>query len=132
MGIGRQQAEQTMKMLRFLLFALAISPFAVGAAAAAERHVKANPADRAKNCNIYGAGFVYVPGADLCMKIGGWARAQASGGSGRVNWGALNSAPNDRGGNTTVGARGYVTTDVREQTGYGTVRAYLSVGADHQ
>jgi hypothetical protein len=117
-----------MKMLRFLLFALTISPLAVGTAAAAERHVKAQAADGAKHCSTYGAGFVYVPGADLCVKIGGWARAQVSGGSGPVNWGALNEAPNGRTGNTAAGATGHVTTDVREQTGYGTVRAYLSVG----
>jgi hypothetical protein len=113
-----------MKTLRFLLFALAVSPLSVSAAAAAERHVKVN-ADGTKNCSAYGAGFVNVPGTDLCVKIGGWARAQASGGSsGHVNWGALNTTSS-----AAAGASGYVTTDVRAQTGYGTVRAYMSVGA---
>jgi hypothetical protein len=120
------------KVLHALL-GVAISLLAVGGAAAAERHVKANQADQAKKCSIYGAGFRYVPGADVCMKVGGWVRAEAGGGRGQVNWGALNANPNDRAtGNAAVGARGYLTTDVREQTGYGTVRAYLSVGADHQ
>lgn len=115
-------------MRQALLLAVVVSLLAIGGAAAAERQVRAAPAD--KKCSIYGAGFRYVPGADLCMKIGGWVRAQAGGDSGHVNWGALNANPSDRGtGSASAGARGYVTTDVRKQTGYGTVRAYLSVGA---
>jgi hypothetical protein len=122
-----------MKTLQALLLAAAISLPAVVSAAAAERRAQANPTNNAKKCSTYGAGFRYVPGTDVCVKIGGWVRAQVSGGSsGHVNWGALNSAPIGATGNVAAGARGYVTTDVREQTGYGTVRTYLSVGADHQ
>jgi hypothetical protein len=116
-----------MKSLQTLLCGLTAVLVAAGAASAAEQHAKANPAHHAKNCSVYGAGFRYLPGTDTCMKIGGWARAQAS--SGGVNWGALNSNP---AANNTMKARGYITTDVRKQTEYGTVRAYLSVGASHQ
>jgi hypothetical protein len=116
-----------MKSLQTLLFGVAAGLLATGAAAAAEQHAKAKPAGHAKNCSVYGAGFQYVPGADFCMKIGGWARAEASGGG--VNWGALNGNP---AANSAMRARGYITTDVRQQTEYGTVRAYVSVGANHQ
>jgi hypothetical protein len=120
-----------MKSLQILLFGVAAGLLAIGAASAAEQHAKGNPAGHAKNCSAYGAGFHYVPGADLCMKIGGWARAEASGGG--VNWGALSGNPGDgAAANDAMRARGYVTTDVREQTEYGTVRAYVSVGATHQ
>jgi hypothetical protein len=61
------------------------------------------------------------------MKIGGWTHAEAS--SGDVNWNAPNSNPAS---DSAPRARGYVTTDVRKQTEYGTVRAYVSVGASHQ
>ncbi len=116
-----------MKSLQTLLCGVAAGLLAIGAAAAAEQHAKGSPARHAKNCSVYGAGFRYVPGAGLCMKIGGWARAEASGGG--VNWGALNGNP---AANNTMRARGYITTDVRKQTEYGTVRAYISVGASHQ
>jgi hypothetical protein len=121
-----------MKVLQALLFGAVAGLLATGPATAAERHVKAQAADHDKECSAYGPGFHYVPGADLCMKVGGWVRAEAGGGRG-LNWGALNGNPNDRStGNAGVGARGYLTTDVREQTQYGTVRGYLSVGANHQ
>jgi Porin subfamily len=114
-----------MKRLQVLLFAAALGLPAAGAAVAAEQHA-------VKGCSKYGPGFRYVPGTDVCVKIGGWARAEAGGG-GAINWGALNSNPGDRTtANTAVGARGYLTTDVRKQTDYGAVRAYLSVGASHQ
>lgn len=121
-----------MKRLQALLFGIAAGLLAVGAASAAEQHAKGNPADQAKNCSAYGVGFHSVPGGDLCMKIGGSVRAEASGGS-NVNWGALNSNPGDRPmGHAAVRARGNLTTDIRQQTDYGTVRAYVSVGATHQ
>jgi hypothetical protein len=119
-----------MKSLQTLFFGIVAVLLAIGTALAAEQQTKGNPANHAKNCSAYGAGFRYVPGANLCMKIGGWAEATGGGG---VNWGALNSNPaNHAGANDAMRARGYVTTDVREQTEYGTVRAYVSVGATHQ
>lgn len=122
-----------MKMCQALVLGVAVGLVAVSGAAAAERHVSPQTADQAKKCSTYGAGFLYIPGADLCMKVGGWVRAQAGTGSGRVNWGALNANPGSlAAGNASVGTSGYVTTDIREQTGYGTFRAYLSVGAKHQ
>ena len=33
---------------------------------------KALPNARAKSCSIYGDGFVYAPGTDTCIKIGGF------------------------------------------------------------
>ncbi len=116
-----------MKSLQTLLIAVAAALLAVGAAYAAEQHAKGKPAGHVKNCSAYGAGFRYVPGADVCMKIGGWTRAEASSG---VNWGALNGNPAATSGATR--ARAYITTDVRKQTEYGTVRTYFSVGATHQ
>lgn len=121
-----------MRVLQAVLLASTAGFLAADTAAAAERHAKAQSADDVRHCGAFGPGFHYVPGTDACIKVGGWARAEAGGGSG-VNWGALNGNPNNRtSGNAAVGARGYVTTDVREQTEYGTVRAYLSVGVDHQ
>jgi hypothetical protein len=33
---------------------------------------KSLPARRTKPCSMYGAGFVYVPATDACVKIGGY------------------------------------------------------------
>jgi hypothetical protein len=117
-----------MKILQTLLFGCAAALVAVSAAQAAELHGNAK-VDHAKSCSHYGAGFRQVPGSDLCMKIGGWVRTEATThGNGNINWDALNA--NDRATSTT--ARGYITTDVRQESGYGTVRGYVSVGVNRQ
>jgi hypothetical protein len=39
---------------------------------------KALPAARMKSCSLYGDGFVYVPGTDSCIKIGGYVTLEGS------------------------------------------------------
>jgi hypothetical protein len=117
-----------MRGFQALAFGCAVACLAISAAQAAELHGKTRPLGQAKNCSVYGAGFRRVPGSDLCMKVGGWVRAQSSGQSGGVNWHALNAPAT---GTTAGSASGYITTDVRQPTAYGPFRAYLSVGAKH-
>ena len=83
-----------------------------------------------KICSLYGVGFYYVPGTDMCIKIGGWVRAEyAYGDNGNFAWGWANGNVNNRTtNNSTWRARGYITADARNQTEYGTVRGYLAVG----
>jgi hypothetical protein len=84
-----------------------------------------------KICSLYGAGFYYMPGTDLCIKIGGWVRAEALYGNvnGSLTWGPFNGNANNRvTTNEVFRARGYITADVRNQTEYGTVRGYIAVG----
>jgi len=118
-----------MRNFQALILGCAVAWLATGAVQAADLHGKTRPLGQTKSCSAYGAGFQRVPGTDTCMKIGGWVRAQSSGHSGGVNWKALNEA-----GTATpaASASGYLTTDVRKPTGYGTIRAYLSVGANHE
>jgi hypothetical protein len=118
-----------MKNFQTLALGCAVACLTIGTAQAAELHGKTRPLNQAKNCSVYGAGFRRVPGSDLCMKIGGWVRGQSTVHGGGVNWRALNEAAT---GTTAASASGYLTTDVRKPTGYGTFRAYLSVGAHHQ
>ncbi len=70
-----------------------------------------------------------MPGTDLCIKVGGWVRGEVVyGGNGNMVWGPFNANANNRTtNNTTFRSRGYITTDVRSQTEYGTVRSYMSV-----
>jgi len=83
-----------------------------------------------KICSLYGVGFYYIPGTDMCIKIGGWVRAEyAYGANGNFAWGWANGNFNNRTTNNSEWrARGYITADAREQTEYGTVRGYLAVG----
>ena len=83
-----------------------------------------------KICSLYGVGFYYIPGTDMCIKLGGWVRAEyAYGDNGSITWGWANNNVNNRTTNNgTWRSRGYITADAREQTEYGTVRGYLAVG----
>jgi porin-like protein len=115
-----------MRSFQTLVLGCAVAGLAMNTAQAGELHGKIRPLGQAKSCRAYGTGFQQVPGSDLCIKIGGWVRAQSGAHSGGVNWKALNGT-----GATAGSASGYITTDVRKPTGYGTVRAYVSVGANH-
>ena len=84
-----------------------------------------------KVCSLYGAGFYYIPGTDVCLKLGGFLRTEwnihANGSFATFFSGgnALQTRTEDK---YITRARGYITTDVREQTSYGTLRAYLAAG----
>ncbi len=119
-----------MKMVKSLLLGSAAGLVAVAGAQAADLPVKAKPVQYVKICSLYGVGFYYIPGTDMCLKIGGWVRAEyAYGDNGNMTWGPFNANNNDRGtNNSTWRARGYITADARNQTEYGTVRGYIAVG----
>ena len=55
-----------------------------------------------KVCSLYGAGFYYMPGTDLCIKIGGWVRAEMAEGqiNGSMTWGPYAGSANNR--NTSI------------------------------
>ena len=92
--------------------------------------VKAKPVEYVKICSLYGVGFYYIPGTDMCIKIGGWVRAEYGwGNNGNFTWGWANGNVNNRTtNNSDFRARGYITADARSQTEYGTVRGYIAVG----
>jgi hypothetical protein len=120
-----------MKMVKSLLLGSAAALVAVTAGQAADLPVKAKPVEYVKVCSLYGAGFYYMPGTDMCIKIGGWVRTEFV--YGQVNnsltWGPFNGNSNNRGSTSEdFRARGYITADAREQTAYGTARAYIDVG----
>ena len=86
-----------MKMVKSLLLGSAAGLVAVTAGQAADLPVKAKPVEYVKVCSLYGAGFYYMPGTDLCIKIGGWVRAEeVYGGNGSMTWGPFNGNVNNR------------------------------------
>ena len=119
-----------MKIVKSLLLGSAAGIVSVTAGQAADLPVKAQPVQYVKVCSLYGAGFYYLPGTDTCIKIGGWARAEATWNSnGSITWGPFNGNTYSRTtSNLTTRARGYITADAREQTAYGVARGYIAVG----
>ena len=47
---------------------------ALTSAQAADLPVKAKPVEYVKICSLYGVGFYYIPGTDMCLKVGGYVR----------------------------------------------------------
>jgi hypothetical protein len=95
---------------------------------------RSNHQQYVKVCSLYGAGFYYMPGTDMCLKIGGWVRAEATWGTnGNSTTGSFASDYNSRyTNNFWTRERGYITADAREQTAYGVARGYIAVGVASQ
>jgi Porin subfamily len=128
-----------MNSVKCLLMGSAAGLMAVSAAQAADLPVKAAPVEYVKVCNIYGAGFWYVPGTDTCMKIGTWVRAEVfvNSGDGGVQDGTGTQTSAGRYTRTDFSQassqyRALVTVDARTQTEYGTLRSYMDVGTKFQ
>ncbi|MFZ3251999.1 MAG: porin, partial [Pseudolabrys sp.] len=119
-----------MKMVKSLLLGSAAGLVAVAGTQAADLPVKAAPVQYVKIFSLYGVGFYYIPGTDMCIKVGGWVRAEYGyGQNGNFAWGWANGNVNTRAtNNSDFRARGYITVDSRNQTEYGTVRGYIAVG----
>ncbi len=122
-----------MKMVKSLLLVSAAGVVAAPGAQAADLPVKAKPVEYVRICSLYGAGFFYIPGTDICLKIGGYVRFQEN-----IHTGAsISGGPffGTGGRNTRVDAQDYAhrvrtitTFDTREQTAYGTLRTYILMG----
>jgi len=126
-----------MKMVRSLLLGSAAGFVAVAGAQAADMPVKAKPVEYVKICTLYGAGFYYLPGTDICVKHGAYVRFQPyynMGSTSATNGpfiganapqnSAFFNSPND----LIVRSRAVYTLDARTQTEYGTLRAYALIG----
>jgi len=68
--------------IKSLLLGSAAALIAVSGARAADAVVVAEPepAEYVKICDVYGAGYFYIPGTETCLKIGGYVRYEAGGG----------------------------------------------------
>src|SRR5262245_1882768 len=127
--------EVEMKMVKSLLLGTAAGLVAVAGAQAADMPVKGKPVQYVKICSGYGDGFYYLPGTDICIKWGGYVRAETAywSNGGQTNTGNFSQAPNgwltrSDGGDWFIRARAYMTQDTRQQTEYGVLRTYLYVG----
>jgi len=84
-----------------------------------------------KICSIYGEGFYYVPGTDICLRVGGYVRSQAEYGSSNhgIVIGSGSLAADGRFTRETsefaFSNRAVTSLDARSQTAFGTLRTYL-------
>jgi Porin subfamily len=84
-----------------------------------------------KVCSLYGQGFYYIPGTETCIKLGGFLRVEwdaNAGGSFTTFTNGANAQFFRGGDQLTTRSRAVLTGDVREQTAYGTLRAYFAGG----
>lgn len=123
-----------MKMVKSLLLVSAAGLVASAGAQAADLPVKAKPVEYVKVCSLYGAGFYYIPGTDICLKIGAAFRAEYAIGNQASSLTNLDAVGSDGQRTRLTGpdyqqrARTYLWLDSRQQTAYGTLRAYMNVG----
>lgn len=122
-----------MKVMKSLLLGAAAGLVATAGAQAADLPVKAKPVEYVKICSAYGAGFYYIPGTDICLRVGGYVFLE-TGVKGRnatvdviyqgETWDRNDNYSNFR-------ARGHVILDARNNTAYGTLRAYTAFGVSY-
>jgi hypothetical protein len=87
-----------------------------------------------KVCSLYGAGFLYIPGTDTCLKIGGMVRADYgvnAGGSHGQYWDGSNAAYNRNTNDFQTRTRTQISFDARTQTEYGTLRSFTRLGMQY-
>jgi hypothetical protein len=118
--------------IKSVLFASAAALLAVTGARAADAVVvpEPEPVEYVRVCDMYGAGFFYIPGTETCLAI-----------SGKV-WFQLTFSSFDPAGGDTVGFNDYFGTnrqnyaanvevdvqfDARNETEWGTLRSYIRV-----
>jgi hypothetical protein len=121
-----------MKMVKSLILGTAVAFAASAGAQAADLPVKAKPVSYVKICPQYGPGFYYIPGTDICLKIGGSAFAEVGynqrNAAAYTSWGAAGFTLANNYSNWR--SRLYLNMDARNNTAYGTVRAVLVGGID--
>ncbi|MEO5322233.1 porin [Mesorhizobium sp. CC13] len=109
--------------IKSLLLGSAAALLAVSGARAADAVVVAEPEpmEYVRICDVYGAGFYYIPGTETCLKIGGLVRYQ-------IDWVSSDDFPDDDlsdGWAKTALAR--LNFDARSETEYGTFRRFIEV-----
>ncbi len=122
--------------MKSLLLGSAAMMIAVPAAYAADAVVVAEPEpmEYVRICDVYGAGFYYIPGTETCLKVGGYIRYDIRAGNGGnrglvdVN-DKLDAAKGIDSTNDTYykRARAAMQLDARSETELGTLRGYMHI-----
>ncbi len=118
-----------------MLLGSAAALTAISSAQAADLPVKAKPVEYVKICSLYGEGFYYIPGTDICLKVGGYVQSDygwnVSGARTPFYTGA--GGAQDRSVSPySTRHRAHFNFDSRTQTAYGTLRTYVAVHIDNE
>ncbi|MEX2127553.1 MAG: porin [Xanthobacteraceae bacterium] len=124
-----------MKVTKSLLLGAAAGFVVMSGAQAADLPVKAKAVEYVKICSAYGAGFYYIPGTDICLRVGGFVRVDynhnnnesfpyitAQDVGSQSHW--MDRRQHTHEFHTRVNA----IFDARQNTAYGTLRAYFNTG----
>ncbi|MER8827570.1 porin [Mesorhizobium sp. M0938] len=114
--------------IKSLLLGSAAALVAVSGARAADAVVVAEPepAEYVRICDVYGAGYFYIPGTETCLRIGGYVRYDIGVGDVGTFTGATNWDREDGGENDTYWKRARFTlkTWTGQETELGTLKTY--------
>ena len=121
--------------IKSLLLGSAAALVAVSGARAADAVVVAEPepVEYVRVCDVYGTGFYYIPGTEICLKIGGYIRYDI--GAGDLFGDTvvlLQTIPAFEEGDDTwhKRARFQLRVDARTETELGTLRGYGAINFD--
>jgi hypothetical protein len=127
--------------IKSLLLGSAAALAAVSGARAADAVVVAEPEpmEYVRVCDVYGAGFYYIPGTETCLRVGGYVRYDIR--AGEVNgYGGLidvRDKLDNLNGEVSFNdtyykrARAALQLDARSETELGTLRAYFHLNFDY-
>ena len=124
-----------MKMVKGLLLGSAAGLAAVTGTQAADLPVKARPVEYVKICSLYGEGFYYIPGTDVCLKVGGYVRADYGWnvtGARTPHYSGAGGAQDRTVSPFSTRHRAHINFDSRTQTPYGTLRTYAAIHIDNE
>jgi len=124
-----------MKMVKSLLLGSAAGLVAVTGTQAADLPVKAKPVEYVKICSLYGEGFYYIPGSQICLKVGGYVRADYGWNVTGARTPHYTGAPGAQDRSVSPYStrhRAHFNFDSRTQTAYGTLRTYVAVHIDNE
>ncbi|MBZ9996013.1 porin [Mesorhizobium sp. BH1-1-4] len=114
--------------IKSLLLGSAAALIAVSGARAADAVVVAEPepAEYVKICDVYGAGYFYIPGTETCLRIGGYVRYDIGAGDLESFDGAKTVDKQDGSVNDTwqKNARFTLKTWTGQETELGTLKTY--------
>jgi hypothetical protein len=108
--------------IKSLLLGSAAALVAVSGARAADAVIapEPEPVEYVRVCDVYGTSYYYIPGTEICLKIGGYWRYD-------IGYGELFGATSDTGDETWFKrARFQLRVDARTETELGTLRGYFA------
>ena len=116
--------------IKSLLLGSAVAAVAATGARAADAIVIAEPEpmEYVRICDVYGAGFFYIPGTETCLRIGGYMRYQMN--YSDADWDSDGDGVNDEDYRFSKFARFQLNVDARNETEWGTLRSYAEARFD--